>query len=90
VRILELVEDSAARKAKTESFISRFARVYTPVVVIGPRFSPSAAPFLLGGLERMAETRADFPCHILSLRAGYLRPAGLFSAGSAERQGAAY
>ena len=32
-RILELVEDSAANKAVTESFITRFARVYTPAVV---------------------------------------------------------
>lgn len=33
-RILELVENSAENKAKTESFITRFARVYTPIVVI--------------------------------------------------------
>lgn len=32
-RILELVEDSSANKAVTESFITRFARVYTPAVV---------------------------------------------------------
>lgn len=33
-RILELVENSAANKAKTEHFISRFAHRYTPTVVI--------------------------------------------------------
>ena len=32
-RILELVEDSSANKAVTESFITRFARGYTPAVV---------------------------------------------------------
>lgn len=32
-RILELVENSTENKAKTENFITRFARVYTPVVV---------------------------------------------------------
>ena len=32
-RILELVEDAAARKAPTERFISRIAAVYTPIVV---------------------------------------------------------
>ncbi|MFW6292798.1 MAG: heavy metal translocating P-type ATPase, partial [Spirochaetota bacterium] len=32
-RILELVEDAAARKAPTEKLISRFAAVYTPIVV---------------------------------------------------------
>ena len=34
-KILELVENSAENKAKTENFITRSARVYTPVVVIG-------------------------------------------------------
>ncbi|RLF80671.1 heavy metal translocating P-type ATPase, partial [Thermococci archaeon] len=32
-RILELVESASARKAKTEKFITRFARYYTPAVV---------------------------------------------------------
>lgn len=34
-KILELVENSSESKAKTENFITRFARVYTPIVVIG-------------------------------------------------------
>lgn len=34
-RVLELVENSAARKAKTEKFITKFAKYYTPAVVIG-------------------------------------------------------
>ncbi len=32
-KILELVENSSENKAKTENFITRFARVYTPIVV---------------------------------------------------------
>lgn len=32
-RILELVENSSENKAKTENFITKFARVYTPIVV---------------------------------------------------------
>lgn len=32
-RILELTEQAAANKAKTEQFITRFARYYTPIVV---------------------------------------------------------
>ena len=32
-KILELVENSAANKARTENFITRFARIYTPAVV---------------------------------------------------------
>ena len=34
-KILELVENASSRKAKLENFITRFARVYTPVVTIG-------------------------------------------------------
>ena len=34
-KILELVENSSENKAKTENFITRFARVYTPIVVVG-------------------------------------------------------
>ncbi len=34
-KILELVENAADKKAKAENFITRFARYYTPVVVIG-------------------------------------------------------
>ncbi len=34
-KILELVENSALNKSKSEAFITRFARFYTPVVVIG-------------------------------------------------------
>lgn len=32
-KILELVENAGSRKSKSENFISKFARVYTPVVV---------------------------------------------------------
>jgi Cd2+/Zn2+-exporting ATPase len=32
-RILALVQDAAARKARTEALITRFARVYTPLVI---------------------------------------------------------
>ena len=32
-RVLRLVEDASDRKAKSEQFITRFARIYTPVVV---------------------------------------------------------
>lgn len=32
-KILELVENSSAKKAVTENFITRFAKIYTPVVV---------------------------------------------------------
>ncbi|MBR6316107.1 MAG: heavy metal translocating P-type ATPase [Lachnospiraceae bacterium] len=33
-KILELVENASSRKSRSEAFISRFARIYTPAVVI--------------------------------------------------------
>lgn len=33
-KILELVEESSSRKSKSENFISKFAKIYTPVVCI--------------------------------------------------------
>lgn len=47
-RILELVESSAANKAKTENFITRFARYYTPVVVLAA-LALAVIPSLLWG-----------------------------------------
>ncbi|MBO7357477.1 MAG: cadmium-translocating P-type ATPase [Lachnospiraceae bacterium] len=32
-KVLELIEEASSKKAKTEKFITRFSRVYTPVVV---------------------------------------------------------
>ena len=34
-RILDMVESSAERKSRSEAFITRFARIYTPAVVVG-------------------------------------------------------
>ena len=34
-KILELVENASSRKSKSEAFITRFARVYTPIVFFG-------------------------------------------------------
>ena len=36
-RILELVENSSSRKSRSENFISKFARYYTPAVCYGAR-----------------------------------------------------
>ena len=46
--ILELVEKAAARKAAPERFVTRFARVYTPVI-IGMAVMVACLPPLLGG-----------------------------------------
>jgi len=47
-RILELVEDAAAKKAKTESFITRFAAVYTPAVCIAAVLVAVIPPLFMG------------------------------------------
>ena len=47
-RILELVENSAEKKAKVESFITRFARWYTPCVVISALLLALVPPLFVG------------------------------------------
>ncbi|MBQ9250624.1 MAG: cadmium-translocating P-type ATPase [Oscillospiraceae bacterium] len=47
-KILELVENSQEKKAHVESFITRFARWYTPCVVIGALLLALIPPLLLG------------------------------------------
>lgn len=47
-KILELVESSSAKKAKAESFITRFAKYYTPCVVAAAVLL-AVIPTLLGG-----------------------------------------
>ena len=48
-KILELVENSAVKKAKVENFITRFARWYTPCVVIGALLLAVVPPLILQG-----------------------------------------
>lgn len=52
-RILELVENSSSRKSKSEDFISKFARIYTPAVCYGALalalLPPLAQMLFLGG-----------------------------------------
>ena len=48
-KILELVENASSRKAKAENFITKFARVYTPVVVCLALVLAVIPPLLTGG-----------------------------------------
>lgn len=48
-KILELVQNASANKAKTENFITKFARAYTPVVVITAVLLAVLPPLLLSG-----------------------------------------
>lgn len=48
-KILELVESSGAKKARAESFITRFSRVYTPAVVLSALALAILPPLFAGG-----------------------------------------
>lgn len=48
-KILELVENASSKKAKTEKFITKFARYYTPVVTIAAVLLAFVPPLILGG-----------------------------------------
>ena len=47
-KILDLVENAAAKKAPAENFITRFARYYTPAVVIGAVLLAVIPPLFTG------------------------------------------
>ncbi len=69
-RILELVENAADKKAKTENFITRFARYYTPIVVglaaaiaiLPPLFVGGWANWILRGLTFLV---VSCPCALV-------------------------
>lgn len=46
-KILELVENASSKKAKAENFITKFARYYTPIVVIAAVCLAFLPPFFL-------------------------------------------
>ncbi|MBR4903546.1 MAG: cadmium-translocating P-type ATPase [Selenomonadaceae bacterium] len=50
-KILELVEDASSRKSKSENFITKFARIYTPAVVICAVALAIIPPFFYGDLN---------------------------------------
>lgn len=48
-KILDLVENASTKKAKAENFITKFARYYTPVVVIAAVLLAVLPPLIIGG-----------------------------------------
>ena len=77
-RILELVENATARKAKTEQFITTFARYYTPVVVglaiLVALIPPLVfkAPFSVWAYRSLVLLVISCPCAlVLSIPLGY-------------------
>lgn len=70
-RILNSVENAAAGKPKIDSFITRFARVYTPIVVFAALFTAFAMPLITGqGFYKWIYTALSFlvmscPCALV-------------------------
>ncbi len=89
VKILEMVENATAKKSKTEQFITKFARVYTPFVVCAAALLAIIPPLITDGNFKMWLSRAliflviSCPCAlVLSV------PLGFFSGiGEASKRG---
>lgn len=55
-KILDLVENASSRKSKSEDFISKFARVYTPAVCISALILAVVPPLVrMGGMDLAPE-----------------------------------
>lgn len=86
--IMELVENSAFSKSRSERFITRFARVYTPAVVICAAALAIVPPILFGGFAKWFKSALVFlviscPCALV-----VSVPMTFFSAlGSASKKG---
>lgn len=69
-KILELVENSSENKARTENFITRFARVYTPIVVFAALALAVIPPLFDGNWGRWIYSALTFlvvscPCALV-------------------------
>lgn len=47
-KILDLVENASSKKTKTENFITKFAKIYTPAVVLAALFLAILPPLIFG------------------------------------------
>lgn len=68
--VLELVENAANKKSNTEAFITRFARYYTPIVVIGALLLAFIPPIFSGNLGEWIHRACTFlviscPCALV-------------------------
>ncbi|WP_310393432.1 heavy metal translocating P-type ATPase [Hymenobacter sp.] len=86
-RILALVQDAVGRKAKTQQFITRFARVYTPIVValavllvLGPYFVVDDYVFRTWLYRALVFLVISCPCAlVISIPLGYFGGIGAAS-----------
>lgn len=86
-KILDLVENASAKKSRSERFISKFARVYTPAVCISALALAVLPPLFLGGWGTWIYRALSFlviscPCAlVISIPLGFF--AGIGGAGKA-------
>lgn len=85
-RILQMVEEAARRKSPAEQFIRRFARIYTPVVVVLAAVIALLPPLISGGMWSEWLYRAlvflviSCPCAlVVSIPLSYFRGIGVAS-----------
>lgn len=77
-KIMNMVQKAGENKAKTEKFITRFAKIYTPIVVLGAALIAVVPPIIgLGGFDTWLYRGAIFlvvscPCAlVISVPLGY-------------------
>ncbi len=84
-RILNLIEEASEQKAPTEKFITRFARIYTPVVVCAALLLAIVPPLIVGNFTRWFYRAISFlvvscPCAlVISIPLGFFGGIGLAS-----------
>jgi len=89
-RILDLVENARSKKASTERFITRFARIYTPAVVFISLAVALLPPLLIPGATTATWTYRALVILVISCPCGLVIsvPLGFFGGiGAAARQG---
>ncbi len=89
-KILELVENASSKKADTEKFITRFARYYTPVVVILSLAVAILPPLLIAGATQAVWTYRALVLLVISCPCGLVIsiPLGYFGGvGGAAKRG---
>ena len=82
-RILEMVENASSRKAQTENFITRFARIYSPIIVLCALGVAVLPPLLIGAsfsewiYRAMVVLVISCPCAlVISIPLGYFGGVG--------------
>ncbi|MGA7932254.1 MAG: heavy metal translocating P-type ATPase, partial [Kovacikia sp.] len=89
-RILDLVQNASSKKAETEKFISKFARRYTPIVVVLSLAVALLPPLFIAGADRAEWVYRSLILLVISCPCGLVIsiPLGYFGGiGGAARRG---